>query len=118
MISIPFLAPFKLHPLVQQPSQHFFSFCICHTEHAGIKSRLAQSFFENACLVQEMIWDNGIEHAHTSFVKHSHNGLRFPKPRGKFPAFYLLFYWKCGAGKVGYMSGIMANYTRSQPVGK
>ena len=61
---------FLFHPL-----PHLIRLFVAHLRRFVIQCRLTQPLFVDSSWVEQMVWDDGIEHPHAAFVKDSHNCL-------------------------------------------
>ena len=58
-----------------EPGAHSTRLFICNGSHFGPKRGLREAFFENARGVEQVVRDDGVEHAHATLVKNAHNGF-------------------------------------------
>ena len=71
-----FVAPeIEGHALLLEPRETFARLVIADLRGLVVKRRLAEAFLEHAGGVEQIVGDDGVEHAHATFVEHAHDGF-------------------------------------------
>ena len=71
-----------LGALGNQPLINGLRFRLANRPHLGEQRGLAETLFENARAVQQLVRDDRVEHAHAAFVEHAHDGLLLAEAAG------------------------------------
>ncbi len=61
-------------------------FVVANKAHSGNQRRLAESFLEDTQRIQELVVDDGVVHAHATFIEDAEDSLALEKFRGKLLA--------------------------------
>ena len=62
-------------PALFHPAAHRARFVVGDLRRFVIQGRLAEPLLEHAGRVQQVVGNDGVEHAHATFVEHAHDGL-------------------------------------------
>ena len=65
----------ELHAPLFQPGADLAGFGVADLGALVVKRGLAEAFLEHAGGVEQIVGDDGVEHAHAAFIKHAHDGL-------------------------------------------
>ena len=90
-------------------------FCICDGLHFCPESRLREAFFEDACGVEQVVGDDGVEHAHAAFVKDAHNGFFALELFGECLSELRFGFGQAEGVGVAYMGGVVGDAAAGEP---
>ena len=79
-------SPLEPQPLVLQPDQDLLGLGIAHLLHRRVKRGLAEPLLEHSGGMQQLIRNDGVEHAHAALVKHAEDRLLGFQPASDLPA--------------------------------
>ena len=73
----------ELHPVLLEPVVNGARFGVADLRGLVVKRGLAEAFLEHAGRVEQVVGDDGVEHAHATLVEHAHDGLVAPQLGGQ-----------------------------------